>query len=72
MTALILSHPVFLYVLLVARQKEIDESNSEHTMKDLELVCDDPEDQYRPAASIHSEDISELFFPEQEQTESPF
>ena len=49
MTALTLSHPVFLRVLLVAWQKEIVKSNPKHTMK---LVRDDPEDHYRPAASI--------------------
>lgn len=69
MTALTLSHPVFLRVLLVAWQKEIVKSNSEHTMK---LVRDDPEDHYRPAASIQSEDIREPFCLEQERTESPF
>lgn len=69
MTALTLSHPVFPRVLLVAWQKEIIKSNSDHTIK---LVRDDPEDHYRPAASIHSEDIREPFCPEQERTESPF
>lgn len=58
MTALTLSHPVFLRVLLVAWQKEIIKSDSEHTMK---LVRDDPEDHYRPAASIHSKDIRNPF-----------
>lgn len=69
MTALTLSHPVFLRVLLVAWQKEIIRSNSEHTMK---LVRDHPEDHYHSAASIHSEDIRESFCPEQKRTESPF